>query len=95
MTFPDPTLEGLVYKTAPPLDPAWLEYEKQMQPPRIFASVLERQPIYAQECRDGHARMMAPGARDHELSQGVAKKEFTIPSTRDRFPIPVLQLDLS
>ncbi|CAM1501825.1 Fc.00g038090.m01.CDS01 [Cosmosporella sp. VM-42] len=95
MTLPDLTLKALAFKTAPPLDPAWLEYEKQMQPPRIFESIVERQPIYAQECRDGYARMVAPGARDHDLSQGVVKKVFTIPSSKDGFAIPVLQLDLT
>ncbi|KAF7553895.1 hypothetical protein G7046_g6960 [Stylonectria norvegica] len=98
MVFPDPSLEAYAFKTAPPLDPAWLEYEKLAKlrgPPRVFASVLERQPRYAQECRDSHTQMMASGARDFELSQGVERKEFTIPSSEDGFAIPVLQLDLT
>ncbi|KAM5346809.1 hypothetical protein ACJ41O_009814 [Fusarium nematophilum] len=98
MAFPDPDLAAHVLKTAPPLDPAWLEYEeevKQRGPPRVFNSVTERQPIYAQECRESHARMTAPGARDYELSQGIDKREFTITSSLDSFDIPVLQLDLA
>ncbi|KAH6973500.1 Alpha/Beta hydrolase protein [Ilyonectria sp. MPI-CAGE-AT-0026] len=98
MVFPDPDLKALAFETAPPLDPAWLECEEELKrrgPPRVFNSVLERQPIYAQECRDSHAKMMSAGARDYELSQGVGRKEFTIPSSVDGFAIPVLQLDLS
>lgn len=91
-----PELEKYVFETAPPLDPAWLEHEQEVRqkgPPRLFNSVLERQPVYVQECRESNARMMAPGARDHELSQGVIKKEFTIPSSLDGFPIPIHQLE--
>ncbi|KAF4978489.1 hypothetical protein FZEAL_5135 [Fusarium zealandicum] len=98
MTSHHPGLEAYVLQTAPPLDPAWLEYEeevKQRGPTRVFSSVLERQPIYAQECRDLYARMLAPGARDHELSQGIDKKESTVSSSLDGFPIPVLQLELA
>ncbi|KAH6888006.1 Alpha/Beta hydrolase protein [Thelonectria olida] len=98
MTFPDSELQAHAFETAPPLDPAWLEFEAELKsrgPPRVFKSVLERQPVYAQECRDSHAKMMAPGARDFNLSQGVAKREFTIPSSVDGIAIPVLQLDLT
>ncbi|KAF4983809.1 hypothetical protein FDECE_17223 [Fusarium decemcellulare] len=98
MSFPDPELEAHAFKTAPPLDPAWLGHEEEVKkkgPPRVFNSVLERQPVYAQECRDSRARMMAPGARDHELCQGIDSKEFTIPSSLDGFPIPILQLDIA
>ncbi|KAH7158160.1 Alpha/Beta hydrolase protein [Dactylonectria estremocensis] len=98
MVFPDPDLKALAFETAPTLDIAWLEFEEELKrrgPPRVFKSVLERQPIYAQECRESHAKMMAPGARDFELSQGVERKEFTIPSSVDGFAIPVLQLDLT
>ncbi|RSM03156.1 hypothetical protein CEP52_007509 [Fusarium oligoseptatum] len=97
MSLSVPELETFVFKTAPPLDPAWLEYEEEVRqkgPPRVFNSVLERQPVYAQECRELNARMMAPGARDYEFSQGIVKKEFTIPSSLDGFPIPILQLEL-
>ncbi|KPM40439.1 hypothetical protein AK830_g6126 [Neonectria ditissima] len=95
--FPDPDLKAWAFEQAPELDPAWLECEEELKRrvPRVFSSVLERQPVYAQECRDSHAAMMAPGARDYELSQGVNKNEFTIPSSVDGFEIPVLQLDLT
>ncbi|KAF5982226.1 lipase 2 [Fusarium coicis] len=98
MVFPDPELETYVFRTAPPLDTVWLAHEeeaKKKSPPRVFSSVEERQPIYAQECRDLYAQVTAPGTRDHELSQGVTKQEFTIPSSVDGHPIPVLQLDLT
>ncbi|KAI1025940.1 hypothetical protein LB503_006811 [Fusarium chuoi] len=98
MVFPDPELETYVFKTAPQLDAAWLAHEEEAKkkgPPRVFSSVEERQPVYAQECRDLYAQVTAPGTRDHELSQGVTKKEFTIPSSVDGHPIPVLQLDLT
>ncbi|KAJ4264047.1 hypothetical protein NW762_006086 [Fusarium torreyae] len=39
--------------------------------------------------------MTASGARDHELSQGVTRKEFTISSSADGHSIPILQLDLT
>ncbi|KAH7176608.1 Alpha/Beta hydrolase protein [Dactylonectria macrodidyma] len=97
MVFPDPDLMALAFETAPQLAIAWLEFEDELKrrgPPRVFSSVLERQPVYAQECRESHAKMMAPGARDFDLSQGVERKEFTIPSSVDGFAIPVLQLDL-
>lgn len=97
MALLDPALRALAFKVAPPLDRAWLAHEKTMKlrgPPRVFSSVLERQPIYAQECRDSHANQMAPGARDFDLSQGLVKSDFTIPSSKDGSPIPVLQLDL-
>ncbi|KAI5464072.1 Alpha/Beta hydrolase protein [Mariannaea sp. PMI_226] len=98
MEFPDPELKAYVFQTAPPMHPAWLEYEKELEkrgPPPTYESVLQRQPIYAQECREIHSRLMAPGARDHALSQGVEKREFTIPSSLDGTAIPILQLDLA
>ncbi|KAF4441356.1 hypothetical protein F53441_12066 [Fusarium austroafricanum] len=98
MVFPDPELEAYVLKTAPQLDPSWLEHEekiKQGGPPRVFKSVEERQPIYAQDCRDLYAQMTAPEARDHKLSQGITKKKFTIRSSVDDYQIPILQLDLT
>ncbi|KAK7419492.1 hypothetical protein QQX98_003261 [Neonectria punicea] len=95
--FPDPELKAWAFEQAPELHPAWLECEEELKRrvPQVFSSVLERQPVYAQECRDSHAQMMAPGARDYELSQGIDKKEFTVPSSVDGFEIPVLQLDLT
>lgn len=95
-SFPDATLKAHVYETAPSLDPAWLAREQVMKlrgPAKVFSSILERQPIYAQECRDLFAQMTAPGARDFDLSQGIQRQEFTIASSKDGFEIPVLQLD--
>ncbi|KAI1069713.1 hypothetical protein LB507_008346 [Fusarium sp. FIESC RH6] len=97
MTFPDPLLNEYVFKTAPQLNTAWLKYEEEVKmggPARVFNTIEERQPVYAQECRDFYKRMTAPGARDHYLSQGVTKKEFTVSSTIDGHPIPILQLEL-
>lgn len=91
-------LESLTLTAAPPLDPAWLQYEeetKQQGPPRVFSSILERQPVYAQGCRDLNQKMMAPGTRDFHLSQGIDKTEFTITSSVDGHAIPILQLDLA
>lgn len=89
-------LVGPVYKTAPPLHQAWLAFEEKSgggQPARKFASALERQPVYAEECRTLHARMMAPGGRYHSLSEGIVKREFFIPSSNDEHRIPIVQLD--
>ncbi|KAL4723936.1 hypothetical protein ACLX1H_008539 [Fusarium chlamydosporum] len=97
MGFPDPELERYAFKTAPQLDPAWLEYEEEVKrkgPPQTFNTVEERQPIYARDCRQLCEEMIAPGARDYELSQGVVKKEFTVPSSVDDHPIPIIQLEL-
>ncbi|KAF5024947.1 hypothetical protein F66182_2989 [Fusarium sp. NRRL 66182] len=97
MVFPDPELEALILTTAPGLDPSWLEHEEEIKrrgPARIFNSAEERQPAYAKECRDLHAKMMAPGARYHELSQGITKTELAISSSVDGHLIPVIQLDL-
>ncbi|RGP67211.1 hypothetical protein FLONG3_8606 [Fusarium longipes] len=97
MSFPDPELESYVFKIAPQLNPAWLEHEEEVSkrgPPRTFNSIKERQPVYARECREIYEQLTAPGARDHDLSQGVIKKEFTVPSSVDGHPIPILQLEL-
>lgn len=96
MSFPDPDLKAYAFKEAPPLDPAWLVFEAELKsrgPPQVFSSALERQPVYAQQCRDSHAKMMAPGARDFELSRGVERRDFTIASSVDGAAIPVVQLD--
>jgi acetyl esterase/lipase len=86
------------FKKAPPLDPAWLAWEedrRHQDPPPQFASVLERQPWYAAECRKLLEQMTAPRARDHALLDGIEKTEFTVSSTLDGFQIPVLQFDLT
>lgn len=89
-------MDSLYLKTAPPLDPEWLEYEKEealKNPKPVYASVLERQPAYAAECRALSAAMTAPGMRDHHLSQGINTTTFTAPSSVDGFAIPVLKYE--
>ncbi len=86
-------MDSLLIETAPPLDPAWLTYEKEagLQQPKL--PPLERQPIYAAECRELVKRMTAAGARDHHLTKDVRISDTVVPSTLDRFPIPVRQYD--
>jgi acetyl esterase/lipase len=85
--------ETLVLETAPPLDPAWLEHEEERKhmPAKEYASIFERQVGYAQECRELHAGMMAPGARHSHLSQGLLVQEFAVRSTKDKAWVPMLQ----
>jgi acetyl esterase/lipase len=87
-------MDRLYLPTAPPLDPAWLAFEEErnLNAPKPAIPILERQPLYAEGERVKHARMMAPGARDHHLSQGIQTATFTVPSSLDGYPIPVLQL---
>lgn len=62
-----------VFQKAPPLDSAWLahEHEARLLLPKPPMDPLARQPLYADECRRRNAAMMAAGARDHRLSQGI------------------------
>ena len=83
-------MESLILKTPPPLDPAWLE-EEQRRPQKVYAPILEKQPAYAAECRDLHAKMMAPGAQYAHLRSGLIIQHFAIPSTTDRHWIPMMQ----
>jgi acetyl esterase/lipase len=90
--------ESLVLKTAPPLHPEWVAHERDVRsklPKKEYASPLERQPDYAKDCRDMYDRQTAPGARDHHLTEGIARTDFTIPSSVDGVGIPVMQLDLT
>lgn len=84
-----------ILQQAPPLDPAWLahEVEADLLSPKPFIDPVERQPLYAAQCRQRNAAMMAPGARDHRLSQGVRTQSTSVPSSRDGHAIPVLQYD--
>jgi len=96
--MPSDTLKALVIEGPPPLDPAWVEYEREHLTPAApkkkksyeAPTAIERQLAYAQECRDLHARMMAPGARDHNLSKGIVKRQLTATSTKDGATIPIL-----
>lgn len=90
-------LKTLVFETAPPLNAEWIKEEekyKRLGYPKVYSSPQERQQIYAQECRHQLAQETASGKRDHALSYGIKKTEFTIPSSIDTFSVPILQLDL-
>lgn len=84
-----------VLRQAPPLDPSWLAYEIEadLLSPKPIIDPIERQPLYADQCRQRNAAMMAPGARDHYLSQGIRTQFISVPSSKDGFHIPVLQYD--
>jgi len=86
-------MDPIVLRKPPSLDPAWLRYELTM-PPRSILPPEQRQPIFAAERRALHAQMMAPGARDYHLSQGIVAGELVVPSSVDGFAIPVLRYDL-
>lgn len=97
--MPSEALKSLVIKAPPPLDPAWLAFEKEHILPAASKkktksyegpSAVERQTAFAQECRARHAKMMAPGARDHYLSQGVVTSRRKTTSTKDGATIPVV-----
>lgn len=62
-----------VFQKAPPLDPAWLAHEREanLLAPKPVMDPIQRQATYAVECRRLNAAMMAEGARDHHLSQGI------------------------
>jgi acetyl esterase/lipase len=85
--------DPLYLPKAPPLDPAWLRFEAEsgIANPQPAIPILERQPLYEAECRALTARMTSPGARDEHLSRGITVSSFTVPSSLDTFPIPVLQ----
>lgn len=80
---------------APSLDPVWLAHERSanLLAPKPAIDDVERQRLYAAQCRQLNATMMAPGARDHLLSQGVETQLLSVSSSKDDYPIPVLQYD--
>jgi acetyl esterase/lipase len=86
-------LPDLYLPSAPPLDAEWLRFEREsgIANPKPALPILERQPLYAAECRAQTQQMTAPGARDNHLSRGIAVASFTVPSSADGFDIPVLQ----
>lgn len=97
--MPSDTLKSLVIDTPPPLDPLWLAYEREHnlraaagKKKKSYEGPLavKRQIAYAHECRARHARMMAPGARDHYLSQGVVTSRLETTSTKDGATIPIM-----
>lgn len=84
-----------VFPHAPPLDPAWLEYESaaNLLAPKLATDPVTRQPLYAAECRVRNAAMLAPGARDHHLAEGVVTVSTSLPSSKGGHTIPVRQYD--
>lgn len=54
---------------------------------------LVRQQVYAAQCRERNSAMIAPGARDHHLAQGIKTQTTYVTSTLDGYAIPVLQYD--
>lgn len=89
-------MESLVLQKAPPLDPAWLQYEKEanLLAPRPVIGKLERQPIYAAQCRELDGSMMAPGAPYHHLSQGITREDLTV-AAANGVSIPLLRYELT
>ncbi|KAB5559896.1 Alpha/Beta hydrolase protein [Coniochaeta sp. 2T2.1] len=85
--------DPLYLPTAPPLDPAWLAYEASsgIARPKPALPPLERQPLYAEECRRLTASMIASGARDEHLAKGIEVTPFTVKSELDGFAIPVVR----
>lgn len=90
--MPKVDMSTLHLPIAPPLDPAWLAYEARhgFNDPKPPISVLDRQPQYAEEERAKTRRMIARGARDHHLGKGIKTSTFTVPSSIDAFPVPIL-----
>ncbi|ROW13844.1 hypothetical protein VPNG_03583 [Cytospora leucostoma] len=84
-----------ILQRAPALDPAWLQHEKEanLLAPKPAMDPLQKQKAYAAQCRALNGAMMAPGARDHHLSQGIRTQQTSVPSTLDGHAIPVLQYD--
>lgn len=87
--------EPPVLHKAPPLDPAWLQHEQEanLLAPKPATEPIVRQQIYAAQCRERNNAMIAPGARDHHLAQGIETKTTHVPSTLDGYAIPILQYD--
>ncbi|KAF6822074.1 AB hydrolase superfamily protein 5 [Colletotrichum plurivorum] len=87
------SLSHLVLARPPPLDPAWLRHEDEANlkaPKKTYASPLDRQPVYAEECRRLNARMLAPDGPYHQLSS-ISTQELAATSKLDNSPIPVLR----
>lgn len=87
--------EPPVLHKAPPLDPAWLQHEQEanLLAPKPAMDILVRQQVYAAQCRQRNNAMIAPGARDYHLAQGIESKANHVPSTLDGHAIPVQQYD--
>lgn len=87
--------EPPVLHKAPPLDPAWLQHEREanLLAPKPAMDPLVRQEVYATQCRERNSAMIAPGARDHRLAQGIKTQSTHVSSTLDGYDIPMLQYD--
>ncbi|CAK7239089.1 MAG: hypothetical protein STHCBS139747_000511 [Sporothrix thermara] len=90
-------IDDLFLADPPPMDPVWVQHEKDenLPYPRPVVPPLERQPIYAAECRELNASMIAPGARDHHLAVGVNVRQLGVPSTLDGYEVPLLEYSLA
>ncbi|GKT45943.1 AB hydrolase superfamily protein [Colletotrichum spaethianum] len=87
------SLNHFILKEAPPLDPAWLTFEEEAglkAPKKLYSSPLDRQPVYAEECRQLNARMLSPEGPYHHLSHFSTQK-MTTSSSLDGFAIPILR----
>lgn len=82
-----------VRQQASPLDPAWLAHEAadttRTAPKALLP--LARQTEYAAACRTRNDALLAPGARDHHLSQEISTTTLTIPTAKDGHAIPILR----
>lgn len=87
--------EPPVLQKAPPLDPAWLQYEQEanLLAPKPAMDPLVKQQVYATQCRERNSAMIAPGARDHNLAQGIKTQTTHVSSTLDGYAISLLQYD--
>ncbi|KAI3397793.1 hypothetical protein diail_10326 [Diaporthe ilicicola] len=87
--------EPPILHKAPPLDPAWLQYEQEanLLASKPIMEPLIRQQVYATQCRERNGAITAPGARDHRLTQGIKTQITHAPSTLDGYAIPMLQYD--
>ncbi|KAL0938032.1 lipase [Colletotrichum truncatum] len=87
------SLSHLVLDQAPPLDPAWLQHEERANlkaPKKVYASPLDRQPVYAEECRRLNGSMLAPGSAYHHLSR-ISTQNLTAASSIDSTTIPIIR----
>ncbi|TDZ46913.1 Versiconal hemiacetal acetate esterase [Colletotrichum trifolii] len=86
------SLGHLVLGKPPLLNGEWLKFEKDTDleaPEKKFASPLERQPVYAEECRRRNAAILITGAKYHHLAK-VTPQLLTATSSLDNAPIPLL-----
>jgi len=89
--------KDLFLPEAPPLSPAWTEYENKngladAQPPRLsqsgYDALKARQQNYSRDCISRNSRMLSSGERDHHLLEGIqiSREDAT---ARDGHIIPI------